>query len=247
ADYGRALAQDNKNVTAYSARGNAYMSLFEYAKARDDFGQLIKLQPAQAQPYRLHGLASMRLLDFEAARRDWNELAKITPRSIEPYQFLAVTCRAQQRYDDAVAALAKVIDLKPDDPKGYLTRAQVYHQQGKLDEALADQTLVQTKLTGKTGDTLNDYGDLLRTLGRKDDGMAAYRESIELVSKQTDAYVSLAGILLANAKSDEAEKTIDRMLAANPDSLDALLRRAEFRRSRGQWDKAIADCDEAAK
>jgi tetratricopeptide (TPR) repeat protein len=54
-------------------------------------------------------------------------------------------------------------------------------------------------------------------------------------------------MLLAAGQGAEAENVVAQMIAANPDSLDALLRRAEFRRSRGQWDEALSDCEQAAK
>lgn len=247
AEYERAIKIDPKKPLLYNARGAAYLALLDYAKAREDFATLVALQPTEAQNYRTHGVVSLRLHDLPAAHADWDMLAKLMPASEEPKYYSAVTYKAQRKYDEALQALGEAIQIKPADSKLYLSRAQINHQLGNLPEALADQALVLTKIKDVRGEVLNDYGDLLRTMGNFSEAAAAYQQSIQMLPKQTDAYVGLALVHILQGKPDDAEPVFGQLMAANPDSFRAYLRRAEFQRSRGKWDEALADCDRAAQ
>ena len=48
-------------------------------------------------------------------------------------------------------------------------------------------------------------------------------------------------------KPGEAAACFDRLIAADPKAIIGLIRRAEFRRDRGEYDLAAADCDAAAQ
>src|SRR5581483_7355023 len=76
---------------------------------------------------------------------------------------------------------------------------------------------------------------------------ADYRRLIGLRPKDPNAYVSLALVLEKQDKPEEAKACCDQLLAADPNSAMAHLRRAEFRRDHGQFDPALEDCDQAAR
>src|SRR5262249_53313724 len=92
-----------------------------------------------------------------------------------------------------------------------------------------------------------DRADVLVALGQLDEAAADLQESIKLAPKEANAYVSLARIYERQNNPDEARACYDRLVAANPDEAEAYLRRAEYRRDRGQFKEALPDCDEAAQ
>jgi eukaryotic-like serine/threonine-protein kinase len=246
-DYGRAIENSPENASAYSGRGVSYFSMADYAKARDDFSKLIALQPKQPAPLRLRATANMYLKDFEASLSDWAELARLQPNNPEPHYNTALIHKARRDYDKALVSLSGAMRLKGDDARCFLTRAQIYHQSGKLAEALADRNLALSKREVNKSDALNDRADVYRAMGMLDEAAADYQASIELASKQLDPYIGLAIVHRRRGKGEEANACYENMVAANPDSAMAYIRRAEFRRSLSEFQAALADCDDAAK
>ena len=70
---------------------------------------------------------------------------------------------------------------------------------------------------------------------------------IELRPKQPEAYVCLARLYEKQGQPAKAAECLDRLVATAPQSEWAYLRRAEHRRDRGEYDGALADCDQASR
>jgi len=246
ASYSRAITLGPNNVSAYSGRGASHFSLAAYGPARDDFAKVVQLQPKQPTGYRMRATATMYLKDFDASLADWAELAKLQPTSPDPHFYAALIYKARRQYPESLAALEKAMAVKKEDAKYYLTRAQIYHQQGRFENALADRDHVLTKLESIQSDVLNDRADAYRALGRLDEAAADYQASIEQNPKQFDAYIGLAIVHSKQDRHDEAERCYERMVAADPDSAIVYVRRAEYLRDRGKFAESLADCDRAA-
>jgi eukaryotic-like serine/threonine-protein kinase len=246
-DFSRALEFEPKNASIYSDRGSCYLALGDFARARGDFAKVIDLRANDAAAYRMHGLASVRLFDFDAAHRDWRQLAKLSPKNPEPFQFDAITYKGELKYEQALAAIGQAIRLEPKNPSFRLMRAQIYHQQGKLKDALNELEFSLEKMKVSNAGIYDDYGDLLRTLGRHADALAAYRKSAKLQPKQNDAYAGMAFVHLQKGETDSIERILAEMKSASGGSFTAHIRSAEFRRACGRWQQALADCEQASK
>ena len=247
ADFARAQKLDDKNPLLYLNRGSAYLAAQDFKNAQADFAVLTAVAPDDPGARRLFGFSSLRLYDFANAHRGWAALGKLMPKSPEPLHNAAITYKAERRYDEAIKALTDAVQLQPGEATSYLFRAQVYHMVGRLKEAEDDLKYVLNTLKQRKGETLNDYGDLLRTSGRADEAVAAYEESIKLLPKQTDAFVGIALVHQLNGKPAAAEAALDRMVAAMPESARAYVRRAEFFRNCGRWEEAQNACEKAEK
>ena len=141
----------------------------------------------------------------------------------------------------------RAIALKPGFHKPYLARAQVHLRQGRPAEALADINTVLASLPpDKHAEVLNDRADVYRrSAGSMRPPPITVAPSIE--PKGIDSSVGLALILEKQNQSEQAKQCYDRLVAADPDSASALLRRAEYSRDHGQFAAALADCDRAAR
>jgi tetratricopeptide (TPR) repeat protein len=70
---------------------------------------------------------------------------------------------------------------------------------------------------------------------------------IELRPKEPWAYFSLARMFAKQGRAGKAAECFDLLVRAAPDSEEAYRFRARFRRDRGEYDEALADCDRAEK
>jgi tetratricopeptide (TPR) repeat protein/tRNA A-37 threonylcarbamoyl transferase component Bud32 len=249
-EYGRLLALNEKNVQAYYARGGLYIAKRDYAKARDDYSKVIELAP------RAVGVADVlrdravinwqKLKDFSAAIRDFEQLAERQPANAEPHRCLAALHLGRREYDAALKAVDEALKRKPKFVEAIWIRAQIYHLQGKWDQALAE---LNPLLVGKSPvppETLNVRGDVYRSQGRLDAAAADYRRLIDLRPKAPEAYVSLALVYDMQGHPDKAKECFDSLVKADPGAAGVYLRRAAFRRNCGEFDAALADCDAAA-
>ena len=91
-------------------------------------------------------------------------------------------------------------------------------------------------------------------MGRLEEAEADYRRVIELKPKGPDAnlflaeaYVGLARLQDRQGRPGKAAEYLDQLVKDAPESEWAYLRRAEFRRDRGEHDAALEDCDRAAR
>jgi tetratricopeptide (TPR) repeat protein/tRNA A-37 threonylcarbamoyl transferase component Bud32 len=247
ADLERAVALRPNDASTLFSRAAAHFARKDYRRSRDDYDAVLRLRPGAADAIRDRGRVTLLLRDLDASLADWEALTKLAPGFPEAHYRIGTILMGRRQLEPAIRSLDTAILLDPKDALAHLARAQIRHWSGDCAVALKDIDYVVGVLDPKNASYLNDRPDVYRTMGRLDDAAADCRRSIELEPKQTDAYVSLALILLKQGKADQATDAYDRMVAADPGSAEALLRRAEFRRDRGRFDEALADCNAAAR
>src|SRR5262249_29072890 len=250
------LALDAKQAYAHYVRAQIHFAAGRYLQTREDYSAVLRLVPraVNVQQGRAVTVYEDRAMlnwlyrkDFDAALADCEQVTKLQPKSPMPYRIEASIQLGRRQYDQALLALAKALELKEDFVEVLWAKAQVYHWQGKLKDALAVMDPVVANLSPDHPESLNVRGDIYRSLGRLEDAAQDYRRLIQLRPRGPDAYVSLALVYQKQGQADRAKECYDRMVAANPGAAAVYLRRAEFRRDRGELDAALADCEQAAQ
>jgi tetratricopeptide (TPR) repeat protein len=246
-DYDQAITLNPEQVDAHFGRAAIRFNQGHFAQARDDFSAVIRVQPRRAAVYRYRGFANLRLKDLDASLADWEELARLQPGNPEPCYFVGRIQMGRRQCGPALQALDKALKADANYVDAYLARAHLRQLAGKLSEALSDLNHVLEKLAPNNAGILNDRGDLHRTMGKLDAAFADYQRSVALQPRQTDAYIGLALVYEKQGQPDQVENCYERMVAADPESAAAHLRRAEFQRDRKQFAAALADCDQASR
>src|SRR5258708_5800528 len=75
--------------------------------------------------------------DLPGARAAAEEAAAAQPAALQPPYILGLIARMENRADDAVSSLRRVLAVDPQDVGANLTLGQVYLQQRRYDEAIA--------------------------------------------------------------------------------------------------------------
>ena len=114
-DYDRAIALAPKNANAYFGRAGVYYASKDYRKARDDYSQVIALVPRAAIAYGNRAIVSwMHLKEFDAALKDWEQVARLDAKNPEPYRLIGAVRLGRGEYAEALNAIQKALDRKPD-------------------------------------------------------------------------------------------------------------------------------------
>jgi eukaryotic-like serine/threonine-protein kinase len=251
-DCDRAVELDGTSTRAYEARAILRYARGDYAGARDDFSRLVALAPKSPDGYRNRAVVSWRhLKDFDSALADFARVARLQPRNPDPHRCLGAIHLGRREYEKALVELQKALAIQPGYPPAVWARAEIYLWQGKTKEALAEIDPLLTAAPPVPAETLNIRGDVYRAMGRLDEAAADYRRLIRLKPQDADAFVhahvSLALVYEKQGKPGEAKACLDRLVAADPGSARAYLRRAECLRNHKEFDSAPADCDRAAR
>jgi lipoprotein NlpI len=90
-------------------------------------------------------------------------------------------------YNHTLAAYGAAIDIDPQNPKGYLQRAEVLRDAGYLDRAIADYDAA-LRLKPGDADALLQRGNTWRTKGDLTKAISDYSEEIKLFPFYLDAY-----------------------------------------------------------
>jgi tetratricopeptide (TPR) repeat protein len=247
-DCDQALALDARNLQSYYLRAQLHCATRQYRKARADYSELLRLAPRAVSVYQDRAILNwIYLKDFDAALRDCDQVSKLQPKNPMPYRIQGSIQLGRREYNDALLSLDRALALKKDFIEVLWAKAQVYHWQGKLKEALAVMDPLVAHLAPDHPESLNIRGDIYRNLGRWEDAARDYRRLIRLRPRAPDAYVSLARVYQKQGEPGKAKACYEKMVAADPGAAVVYLRRAEFRRDRGEFDAALADCARAAQ
>ena len=115
---------------------------------------------------------------------------------------LALLLHRQNRPEEALAELDKVREEEPDDPGYANLRAAVSGRIGAFDEALALYESILAR-SDRHAPVWLSYGHTLKTVGRLEEGIAAYRKAIELKPWFGEAWWSIANLKTALLGSED--------------------------------------------
>lgn len=103
-----------------------------------DLTEALKIHPNDCQALRVRGETYCMLGKFEKGRTDFEALLKIQPKSGIGHACLALCLSECGHKDDSLRLAEKAISLDPDEPLGYLARAEAYLRNNDYQNGLKD-------------------------------------------------------------------------------------------------------------
>jgi tetratricopeptide (TPR) repeat protein len=125
-------------ATAFKNRGNAHDDKGDYARAIEDYGAALAINPRDADAFNSRGTTHTALGQHDRALLDFDEAIKLNPAS--PLAF-SNRCFARAVLDQLEAALVdctEALRLKPGKPGVLAARAFVHLKARRPDPAIAD-------------------------------------------------------------------------------------------------------------
>jgi tetratricopeptide (TPR) repeat protein len=155
--------------------------------------EFLKQHPADVSAIRILADIGMKLGQFEDARLLLERCLELAPDFHLARHNYAVTLVRQQKLEAALAEVQKLLAMEPDNPNFLVLKGTILVRMGSHAEALDIYERVLRNYPNQARAQMN-YGHTLKTVGRLDDSIAAYRKCIELSPGIGEAYWSLANL-----------------------------------------------------
>ncbi|MEM8936292.1 MAG: sulfotransferase [Pseudomonadota bacterium] len=215
-------------------------------------GQLGKAEPIcrsvlQRDPMNVNAMCMLadigiRVGAFADAENLLRRCLELAPDFKQARGHLANTLFKKQKFKDAIDQLEILERDEPDNPGYLVLRGNIYAQTGQHEEGLKHFEKVAA-LRPQNARVHMSLGHTLKTIGRQDDAIAAYRKAAECEPTLGDAYWSLAN--LKTYRFDDALLRTMQQAAASPeigreDFFHLSFALGKALEDRGEYDEAFA-------
>ncbi len=194
----QALAAAPDTTEAWYLRG---LLAPTWAEAVEPYTQVIDRRPNDYRARLGRAWAYYELGRYEDMRADAGELVRLKKDWVEGWDSLGVAYDRLGRYDEAIEAHTKAIDLAPEEGSLYAHRAHVYIRAGEFDKALEDCGTAIEK-DPKSVEAFWQQGRAYRYVGQLPEAIEAFETHV--ANKPEDPYGYLQFyIVLREAGRDE--------------------------------------------
>jgi predicted O-linked N-acetylglucosamine transferase (SPINDLY family) len=180
--------------------------------------------PPRATSTQKPAQAEMQGIDTAFRKQDWGGLEKLAraltekyPDAIEGWKALSLAGYYGLRYEQALVANRKMVDLHPEQAQTHADLGLILWRLRRLDEAEAS-FLHALAIDSKVSDTHTNLGNVYKDQGRIAEAMHCYRRAIELDPKQAVPYSNLGVLLLDVQHFRDAETCLRTALKLEPDN-----------------------------
>ena len=122
---------------AHLRQGADYLSQGSYARALEEFGKALALNPASTRAHNLSGLAYFWQKDYRSAEDHFLKAITLNPSFASAYNNLGGVYAMQNKWDSAEKMLKKAISLSPDMVSAYFSLGTVLFNRGEAEEGTA--------------------------------------------------------------------------------------------------------------
>ena len=185
------------------------------------------------------GVRSLLAGDIDSAKMKFEEALDKDGDMAAAWGALAGVHVEQGAYTDAIAAADQLIELEPDNPRGFRMKYEAYRGLGEIDKARAARERLGQ--LGQGGDSANyAYNEGIEALKMGDSSGAKQRfeEALELNPELLPALSALATVQMREGSWREAIDAANRMLAIDPNSVKAMRVRFDAFSALGETDSA---------
>lgn len=249
----RAL-EDGQSADLRNILGKAYARSGEPAKALAELRLAIRLQPDN-EGFRFDlGQFLLKSRDFETAATVLEDAHRRLPRSVQIELALGVAYYCTVRYDEAVKAFLKTIELAPDVPQPYVFLGKMLdHAHSNLREIAGECTLAERSNPSNPDAPLLHAKVLIAELGLIDEegnADAAVRlleKAVALKSDSADAYFVFGCLLDRQGHYTQAAQLLEKCVQLKPDDPVARYRLGRLYVRLGKREQADVEFAEQAK
>ena len=211
-----ALRLDPEAAPVYYSLGNMQYRTGQYESAVTSLRRAIELQPDADEPHRLLGLVLAAKGDVDAAVVELHRAIQMLPRW-NNYMSLGYVLHTAGRYNDAIDALRKAIELQPSNSEAYQLLGTTYHMIGDLPQAIGNY-----EHAARLAPNAYAYGNLALAYyaaKRFDEARDAYLEGIKFDPHNASLHRDLADVYRRLGRAGEARAMYDKAIALAQEQL----------------------------
>lgn len=206
--YEEAIQLDSKNAAAFAALASIYDDLDNTELAFQNYEQALKLNPNLTELYAPIGVAYYQKKDIAKAEEYLVKAVNIQAEDEQTQFLLGVIRYKQQRYNEAITALNKSLQIK-DNAEAHYYLGEIYDKQDRSKDAIAQYTQA-VKLNPRYTDAWFDLGVAQYNHNNYEEAINAYKQAITLKNDNYEFYENLADVyrqLGFNTKDKNVRRT----------------------------------------
>ncbi|MFQ5789827.1 MAG: tetratricopeptide repeat protein [Acidobacteriota bacterium] len=205
----RALALDGNQALFHLLRGTIFHSLANRAEAERDYQSAIRLDPSSGEAYL--ALADLYLSgeQLEKSAQALRSYLDLNPEDTQALYFLGGVLSDQNRREEALEILDRVIQAEPGHARAWFQKAHLEAQErGTMEKALVSYQK-SLDLDPSYAYALYEYGTLLGKLGHTEEAIAALRKACDLEPELSEASYALGNLLSREGRTEEAQAFLE--------------------------------------
>lgn len=208
--YQKAVAIDSLFSPVYNQLGYSYRFSDRYDQAETSFKKYIQLIPDDPNPYDSYAELLMKLGRYEESIAQYEQALKVKSSFPPSYFGIASNLNFLGRYDDARSKMQQFLDIASNDGQrraAYNGMAVSYVDEGKYDLGM-EMLKKQFEIAAATNDfaamsgDVNLMGNLLIEMGRYDDALQKFKETVDLQAKAANNLEQLSDQARLNHQYD---------------------------------------------
>jgi Flp pilus assembly protein TadD len=200
-EYRRALAVSPDDAKTHNNLALALLELGDFAEAGKHFTQSLAIEP-RCEIYGDLGLLQDLLGREDLARESYEKGIALDETCYAPRMNLASMLIEDGQYEEAAVHYRKAIEGKPS-AEAHSGLGFALNQLGRLDEAAAEHDAA-VALDGSLAEVHRNRALTQARLGNYEEAILSYRRAVA-IEPRVSTYYSLAGVLRAAGRSDQAE------------------------------------------
>jgi serine/threonine-protein kinase len=244
ADCNEAIRLDPKLSIAYAMRGDTYGNIGDDAKGLEDLNKAIELDGKSALAYALRSDVHNDLYENDKALADAEKAIQLDPKLGLAHAYRGYALAQQGKKAEARQAFDQALQLSPDDPEVYNSRAAAPGEEPE--QAISDLTRAIALAPGFPEYMCNRSQNYLR-LGKDKEALDDITEALRRSPKAAPAHVSQGEYYYNHGDLDQALKGYEAAIQVNPYYAMAYQRKAQVLFDKGRRDDAMRACEEAIR
>jgi len=202
-------------ISAYLGRGIIRVKKREYDQGLDDFGQVLKVDPASAVAWANRGAAFLGKKDPRRAIVESDQAIKVDPQFVGGYLNRGIAYAELREFDKALMDFRKMIQLNKNPEEAFYGCGNVYYEKGDFDQAIAEYDKA-IQFRPKFVRAFFSRGNAYRQKGALKHSIADESEAIRLEPHFGPAYLHRGIAYLALEELELALDDMNAAIALNP-------------------------------
>lgn len=202
--------QNKRDAEEFAFRAEVFIALNKLDRAEQEATKATQANPADPEAWFQLAEVMARRNNADSAIALYAKSAEVDAKFVKGLLALSNAYVATQKLDNALKAIRRVIEVKPDTSVAYNNEGVILTNLARFDEAVAAFTKAIEKDPSNAQAHYN-LGNVLMKQGKHDLAVPSYKKALELNPNFAQAYVDLAAI--SNAKGDVHEAYNNQGLA----------------------------------
>ncbi|MCV3241825.1 adenylate/guanylate cyclase domain-containing protein [Mesorhizobium sp. ZC-5] len=154
--------------------------------------------------------------DIETGLSEVRQAIRLDPNLAIGYQALSFGLAASADYEGAMQAARRAVELNPNDPDSMMALAKAQVRFGDYADAVANAERARRLHPLAPEYYTYVHGQALYAAGRVDEAEAVLNECLMRAPQEQDCLLIRAALLVGQGEIDQAQATMARLVAANP-------------------------------